>query len=319
MKNPHDVLLYSCLLMMTLGLSQVRTESITGNWQTIDDETGEPRSIVEIYERDGKIYGNIVEIYPREDEDPDPVCDKCSDYRKDQKIIGMTIIDGLEQKGDKWSGSKILDPEKGKSYKCKLWLEDGNLRVRGSVFLFHRTQTWLRVPELNAGNAKPIEEEVRQSGDVVTFSVFRDTAEDYLIRYPRDWILKDNTSMGHMIRADITKDKNTGLQIRVHKTVSSDFHRYVDLYVMQFIEDMKEHWKGSLRETGRRFEEIGTSSGCLVTMEFERGDGTKWFFKQYLWPRKDDVYILQCGTPLESRLENEPMLDRIAATFEFLD
>ncbi len=319
MKNSHDVLLYSCCLLVTLGLSQVQAESITGIWQTIDDETGEPRSVVEIYERDGKIYGDIVKIYPEKDEDPDPICDKCSDHRKDQKIVGMTIIDGLERKGDKWSGSKILDPEKGKSYNCKLWLEDGKLRVRGSVFVFHRTQTWLRMPELNERNGGLTLEEAEQSSNVVNLLVFQDKAENYLIRYPHDWNLKDNTSAGHMIRADITKDKNTGLQIRIHGAVSADFDRYVDSYVEQFVEDMKEHWKGSIRETGRRFEEIGANSGCLVTIVFERKDGTNWFFKQYLWPRKDEVHILQCGTPLESQIENEPILDRIAATFEFLD
>jgi len=319
MKNPHSILLYSCCLLITLCLSQIRAESITGNWQTIDDETGEPRSVVEIYERDGKIYGDIIKIYPREDEDPDPICDKCSGYRKDQKIVGMTIIDGLGRDGDKWSGSKILDPEKGKSYNCKLWLEDGKLRVRGSVFVFHRTQTWLRMPEVNEGNAGLIGRRPEQSNSLADFIVFQDDAENYLIRYPHDWSLEDSTSGGHMIRADITKDQSTGLQIRIHRAVSSDVHRYVASHVEQFLEDMKAHWKGSIHETGRHYGEIGTNSGCRVTMVFERSDGTNWFFKQYLWPRGDEVVLLQCGTPLESQLENEPILDRISATFEFVD
>ena len=35
---------------------------VTGKWKTIDDETGQAKSIVEIYESNGKIYGKIVEI-----------------------------------------------------------------------------------------------------------------------------------------------------------------------------------------------------------------------------------------------------------------
>lgn len=31
-----------------------------GRWRTVDDKTGKPRSIVEIFEDNGKIYGRVV-------------------------------------------------------------------------------------------------------------------------------------------------------------------------------------------------------------------------------------------------------------------
>jgi len=37
-----------------------------------------------------------------------------------------------------------MDPETGKVYDCKIWLENGQLKVRGYVAFFYRTQTWLR-------------------------------------------------------------------------------------------------------------------------------------------------------------------------------
>jgi uncharacterized protein (DUF2147 family) len=132
-----------------LALAIAGTDSVEGLWQTIDDETGEPKAVVEIQVHDGRLVGHIIELFPKEGEDPDPACDKCPGERRDQPVLGMRIIDGLTVKEDKWGDGKILDPEKGKLYSCELWREGNVLRVRGSVLIFHRTQTWIR-PTLNA-------------------------------------------------------------------------------------------------------------------------------------------------------------------------
>jgi uncharacterized protein (DUF2147 family) len=121
-------------------------QDITGKWTTIDDNTGEQKSIVEIFEKEGKVYGKIVKIFPGPGEDPDPVCDKCpsEDQRHNRKIIGMEIIKEMEKSGDSWTDGSVLDPEAGKIYKCKLWLEDTELKVRGYWGPFFRTQSWKR-------------------------------------------------------------------------------------------------------------------------------------------------------------------------------
>ena len=123
-------------------------EDITGMWKTIDDETGNPKSVVKIYIQDGKLYGDIVKLFRKEGEDPDPICDKCDedDPRYNQKILGMTIITDMEYQEDdnEWEDGEIMDPKKGKVYDCKLWVEGGKLQVRGYVLFFHRTQEWLR-------------------------------------------------------------------------------------------------------------------------------------------------------------------------------
>ena len=100
------------------------------------------RSIVEIYEQDGAYFGRIVALFREKGEDPDPICKECSDQRKDQKIIGMNIIEGIRPEGDAFMGGEILDPENGKVYKCKIWLEEGALKVRGYLYFLYRTQTW---------------------------------------------------------------------------------------------------------------------------------------------------------------------------------
>lgn len=123
------------------------SQSITGRWTTIDDESGEEKSIVEIAERSGKFYGKVVKIFVKPGEDPDPVCDECppDDSRHNKKIIGMEIIRDLKKTGDEYADGDILDPEIGKVYRCKLWVEGDELKVRGYWGPFFRTQTWKRV------------------------------------------------------------------------------------------------------------------------------------------------------------------------------
>jgi uncharacterized protein (DUF2147 family) len=123
--------------------------SIVGKWKTIDDKTGNPKSIVQIYEKNGKFYGKITKLFIKEGDDPNPTCKDCpdDDARKDQPIIGMEIIKDLVLDDDEYSGGTILDPKKGegKIYTCKLWIKESKLQVRGYIAFFFRTQTWLKV------------------------------------------------------------------------------------------------------------------------------------------------------------------------------
>ena len=121
-----------------------QAQSVVGKWQTIDDNTGEVRSIVEIFETSGKIFGKIIKLFPKPSEDPDPLCDKCDsdDPRYNRKVIGMEIIRGLGRNGQEHSGGDILDPENGKVYRAKIWVEGKDLKVRGYWGPFFRTQTW---------------------------------------------------------------------------------------------------------------------------------------------------------------------------------
>ncbi|MDZ4715742.1 MAG: DUF2147 domain-containing protein [Cytophagales bacterium] len=132
-------------LVLSCTISYAQT-SVVGKWKTIDDNTGEPRSIVEIFEEGGLVSGKVVRIFPRPNLEPDPICKKCSpeDPRFNKKVIGMEIIRGLKKSGDEYSGGDILDPENGRVYRSRIWVEDGVLRVRGYWGPFYRTQTWLR-------------------------------------------------------------------------------------------------------------------------------------------------------------------------------
>ena len=132
------------LILLFLTSIVAKSQHVIGKWKTIDDVTNEVKSVVEIFERNGKVFGKIVSIFPGPNEDQDPVCTKCSpeDKRYKQKIIGMEIMKDMQKDGDEYSGGEILDPESGKTYRCKIWTESGKLYVRGYWGPFFRTQIW---------------------------------------------------------------------------------------------------------------------------------------------------------------------------------
>lgn len=119
-----------------------RTSPI-GKWKTVDDNTGKTKSIVEVYEKGGKLFGKILDLI--DPDEPDPKCEECDedDPRHMKPIVGLEIIRNMEKDDDKWEDGDILDPENGKVYRCKLWVEDGKLQVRGYIAFLYRTQTWL--------------------------------------------------------------------------------------------------------------------------------------------------------------------------------
>ncbi|HUH52013.1 MAG TPA: DUF2147 domain-containing protein [Flavobacterium sp.] len=134
------------LVMFALGTFMVQAQDVVGNWKTFDDETGEAKSIVQIYEQGGKMYGKVVEILNPAKKDAK--CQNCKGSDKDKPINGLVIIKGLSKDGSEYSGGQILDPNKGKLYKCSMSLDGKDvLKVRGyvGISLLGRTQTWKRV------------------------------------------------------------------------------------------------------------------------------------------------------------------------------
>ncbi|WP_206952595.1 DUF2147 domain-containing protein [Trinickia acidisoli] len=124
------------------------TDSPVGVWQTIDDNTHQPKALVQIAQNDdGTLSGKVIKGLDPHDK-PGKLCTACTDERKDKPVLGMTIIKSMKHDGDKWDGGNILDPENGKVYKCNMHLEDGGqkLIVRGYIgfSLLGRSQTWLR-------------------------------------------------------------------------------------------------------------------------------------------------------------------------------
>ena len=141
------------LLLIALGLTLISahaaaTDNPIGLWRTIDDKSGKEKSLVRVSEDNVQLQITVEKLFREPGEEPNPLCDKCPGEKKNKPVIGMQIGSGLKKDGDVWSGGEILDPQNGKTYKCKVWLEDKGkkLNVRGfiGVSVLGRTQVWVR-------------------------------------------------------------------------------------------------------------------------------------------------------------------------------
>jgi len=142
MKKIVLLTLAATFLFTSLAIAQ---DAVIGTWKTIDDETGEAKSHIEVYEKEGKLYGKVTKLL--REAHVDDVCTACKDHRKGQKIWGMELMSGLSWDDDEYNGGEIMDPESGKVYSCKMWRDGDNLIVRGFIgfSLIGRQQTWLPV------------------------------------------------------------------------------------------------------------------------------------------------------------------------------
>lgn len=139
------------LLAMILCASMTlwaQAPDLTGLWQTQDDETGRIKSVVEMSVEDGVLTGRLVELFRLPEEDQDPYCDECEDDRKDQRVLGMQIVRGMQPDDGEWDSGTICDPKNGRVYNCKMWISEEDpdvMKVRGYIAFFFRTQSWFRV------------------------------------------------------------------------------------------------------------------------------------------------------------------------------
>ena len=141
-------LFFIFLFFVTCLSVTAQVQQILGNWKTIDDKTGEPQSIVHIYKgSDGLYYGKIIELLV-DTQGHEALCGACEGEDHNKPVVGMVIIRGMHEENGCLTGGKVLDPDNGKFYYGKIYLEKGNLVLRGSLDkrgFIGRNQTWLRV------------------------------------------------------------------------------------------------------------------------------------------------------------------------------
>ncbi|WP_109852746.1 DUF2147 domain-containing protein [Aquimarina sp. AU58] len=137
-------ILFVAIVLVSVTISA--QQQIVGQWKTIDDTTGEPRSIVEIYKKGNKLFGKILQVL--DEAERNKLCIECKGNDYNKPIEGMVIIKELEKDGNQYEDGTIMDPENGKVYRCKIWIDEDNpnvLNVRGYIAFLYRTQKWIRV------------------------------------------------------------------------------------------------------------------------------------------------------------------------------
>lgn len=123
-------------IALTLMSAMAYAQNVTGQWIT---EGGD--SYVEIFQNGDKLEGKIIWLKAGDDQLDTKNPDKSM---KSRKLMGVNILTGLTKKKDKWEGGRIYNPKNGKTYKCAIWLEGEELKVRGYLGMFYETQTWQR-------------------------------------------------------------------------------------------------------------------------------------------------------------------------------
>jgi uncharacterized protein (DUF2147 family) len=140
---------FACLVASALAViaTSAAAQSPAGLWKTFDESSGKEKAMVRITEANGVLTGKIDKLF-----DPtkqDSKCDECTDSRKGQPVVGLTIIRNLKKGTTHWEGGDILDAANGKVYRARLTLSDDNkkLDVKGYIGtpMLGRTQTWQRV------------------------------------------------------------------------------------------------------------------------------------------------------------------------------
>ena len=128
--------LFAALLMSAFSYAQIE-----GKWKTIDDETGKPKSIVEIFKKsDGKYYGKISQLLIKPEHE---TCVKCSDDRKNKPLVNLEIIRGLKKDGDEFLGGTITNPKDCKTYKTAIERDGNTLKVKALILgIAVKTQIW---------------------------------------------------------------------------------------------------------------------------------------------------------------------------------
>jgi hypothetical protein len=134
-------------LLFSYSVCAQAASAILGEWRTVDDKSGEIRSLVRIYKDsvDGLYYGKIVKLYKY----ADAVCDKCEGENKNKPVLGLVIIAGMKVEDKMLKGGTVLDPENGKKYYASVGIDEktGKLVLRGSLDkrgLFGRNQYWIK-------------------------------------------------------------------------------------------------------------------------------------------------------------------------------
>ena len=157
---PYFKLLYLTFAIFVCSFSSACANHPYGFWQTVDAQTHLPTSVIAVYPYQGKIYGKIIASFDSRGNLEETIyqpCNRAPGLQGYPFYCGLDIIWASPASGKEPAKGQLIDPRSGKTYTAKLWVERGNLVLRGELMMFGKNEVLLPFPDhnFNSGFQKP--------------------------------------------------------------------------------------------------------------------------------------------------------------------
>jgi len=139
-----------------------------------------------------------------------------------------------------------------------------------------------------------------------------DKKNGYSLRYPAHWNAKTYPNSRDLVKGDISKGDEVGINIRINPIHQDSFAGFIKWFVDDFKNQMQGHWKGKMTTMSRGYFTIAGRKSFIITFDFKKDNGQRWIFKDYLVPKnKNEIFVFQGGVEYNKKDDYLPTLDKI--------
>jgi uncharacterized protein (DUF2147 family) len=137
--------LMMAMIFATSTIFAQSADAVLGKWLNGDGD-----AYIQIYKSGSTYDGKLVWLKNPKDETGKTKVDSKNPNAslKTRPILGLQLLNNFKFEDGDWEDGTIYDPKSGKTYSCKMTLENNDkLKVRGFVGFswIGRTDTWTRV------------------------------------------------------------------------------------------------------------------------------------------------------------------------------